>query len=548
MIEQLEMQKLTLEQQHIEQNYLGANHPYHIGHALMQNKSTEKGKENQRVSGMNNNKSRKNKGINDHSGPSDENLDLSPIGRNSRSPKNIGSSQKKNLLSELNGLSHPGPLSNQALINRWNYFSPSASILLPEEAQKSKERGSNMKEKSLERGNDGPKGEVSYFNHYQKKQAQRTTTTNQNNSISSTTMDGLGQRKRSLPQAYNNNPNEKKQHVHGVLSQHTTPKEADHFFSGPNLFQMKDLHAGSKSTKNQIKKGVKSSLNASNKVGKNSFSKDVRSPGSNMRLDDQFNGFSSPKMLNLNINSLNSQNKKGHGAPVNQGLRSTTVEQTKNRNSILQNAYFPEERYKGTSSFVEPRNQQRESQTETYPESNGRLRKQRKSLSVETSIHLDDKRPENGMEMRYLDDDYADSRNNVVTEGNELATRRIYHNLHGMMDMMRKSQNGDEEFMESAGGRSRSTGTAPHAGRFNSRPNSNYLSQKASHREHRVEESNYMHIDDLDMRAPNNLNYLASPVGRRGKDSFQDGMYNLKAKTISHDQNIQDVMFFDAVR
>lgn len=461
-LEQLEMQKLTLEQQHIEQNYLYDEVSYQSSapvSAMLNEKSMTKTlnldlkdiKESLKSAKNEENKQIKKRMKN----YSDQNLDLSPIDRSS--PSSDGQEDenpKKDFVSEFNDFAPP-----PAQEGGWNCTSPSGGKVLTESLQRL--AGKTHEEIS--------RNESSYFKNYQKK---------------------LVQKQHEKPEAES-------------LSQQTSPKG---YFNKPpqpqnyaSAYNLPRSQYGGAQGQNQSLQGSQ-----------------------NSRMDENMNIFS-PKTLSLNINSL-----KPPGS-------TKAVPRQQPSEMIYQNMAIT--------------HQDRPSQNEREDgdEKNAHNR-QKKSLSVETSLHLDDndniivvpRRIETSTGTKYISDNFSFSRTNITIEGNEPVSRKVYHNMNNPKGIPRRDDHerhqGEEEFT-----RSKSSGVrTQQGGRFNMN-----LEESAGR--------GYLNIEDLEIRNTN----MAIGASMRSPNygaRFQAGrdmiLMDIKSRTSggNPDAGFSETLFFETVR
>ena len=564
-LEHLEMQKLTLEQQFIEQNYLTEDFPQNstpvtgfpnekslkaFNVEIKGNRSASGKKEQPRGNIFSDKENygrvdrrlhnMKIQGITDIGGPSDENLDLSPIGRGSQSPDNHEGNPKRDLLNELNSFSQQGLLSNKASANVWNCFSPIGSALSLGGSFKGKKLSSSKKERSRDRAEELQRDETTYLRNYQKRLGQKQVSTGSNPSIKpNATTASLDMRTRSLPQTANQSV--KKPDSIGFATQLTSPKDAELVIRPQSVYQARELLSAKNIPKSPNSQGLNMYKKQNLAESAKSFEGPIKKKSGDMALDDSINVFS-PKTLTLHINSLKTQTSLRNGIPVPQSLRSATSEQSKLKDFLGYHEYLSGKKI-GAGSFVEPKHKTRESEGDkSVQDDKTGNPKPRKSLSLETSGHLEDHGSLKGLQRRAEitnrakkgTENFSFSKGNLSQEITELTTRRAYHNLHGIAVALKKgqaSEEGGSNYEEE--GRSKST---EFGGRSHARLNG------ITSRDLEC----YANGESLDLKGGITLvSHLGSPIaiGHEARESIIE----TKGKYANHEQNLNENTFFETV-
>lgn len=515
-MEKLEMQRLGLEQQFIEQNYLGEEVSYHSNtSASMANEKSgkilnyeSKESKNSEIQGSAANsfvkglKNRDIQGLTDIEAIAPENFDLSPIGRTSMSPKHRRNNKEQNLFVEGNAISsQPESTIGKDHLSNWNCFSPPNSALLLGSG-KGKGKTSGSKEKRRGGAEDGRKEESSYLKNYQKRREQKQNAGRHELPRSSTSV-SLDTRTRSLPQTSipnaNYNPISKRIEDAGFFTQHTSPKVNETLNRPPSGQNSRDFN----STQNLDKRYFSKELGDSGR----------RMPNNGLELEEGTNIFT-PKELNLHIDSLKAQ------AHPYAAMKSMPQEDLRYKELIGRNGELPGEDL-AREFFVEG------DDTEAMYSNQG------KPLSVETSVHSTEiggrfsgKGPKCGVEA-------------------EMTTKRIYQNLHGIMGAVRRGlvdseETGSQEDIS----RSKSTGVQ---GRLNVRFGA-HVSDKLSSRDR--EERSQGKLETVASRGNTDfLRSLGSPLGRTGGKNYdyREALNDLKGRTIGGDHTIHEAVFFETV-
>ena len=568
LIEQLEIQKLTLEQRYIEQNYLSHElYQSHIPQTILEKEKllgSTLSLEYKNLNEINNQSDSEDiqkdknydpsrninfetqqiQGFQDEE-LSSQKLNLSPIDRSPQSSDEQSKNPNKDDICELKGFSQSLPRTE--FVSTLSCFSP-VELKNFEELNKNKINTPQNENLNKDKGEGNQKDKTSYLRKYQKKLVQKQHIHSKGN-LNSNNNIGLETRTKSLPQPF---------HSGFANIQHTSPKESSGLLRSVDS-QTRNLLSAQSHSKFQNFQNLQSQkihFNFQSTISTKSFVNSIQKPSNDKELDESVSIFS-PKALDLHINSLEVPSTMQGGVTSNAPLQIANEKSPLHKEKRKYLGNFSGDKARSSSSFVEEKyfkDKKEENEINEKDKKNNKKSKKR-SLSVETSIYLEESDPfmvvqnkgETLNDFNFLNVEEYNSKLNKIVEKTSLGTRREHsfeegsQNRQGSIEERKIIQVNERET-----NKLKFKGLKIDERKLNRKTNGNRSSENSQR-----EGKGYLNIEDLDIKDKDtSLEHLRSPIECKISRKYLIGVkdiHDFKNQGRTNELPINEVLFFETV-